>query len=78
MKESLTGDSLYILGVLILTITSIPKLLEKGAGLPGLVVALIVISVGTSGVKASLPPFLGILFYLYLSLIEALLTVLSG
>ncbi|KUJ16756.1 oligopeptide transporter [Mollisia scopiformis] len=50
--------SIYITGVLILTITSIPALLEKGAGLPGLIVALLVISVGTSGVKAALPPFL--------------------
>ena len=42
-----------------LLITSIPPLLKQGAGLPGLIVALIIISLGVGGVKSTLPPFLG-------------------
>ena len=42
-----------------LLITSIPPLLKQGAGLPGLIVALIIISLGVGGVKSTLPPLLG-------------------
>jgi POT family proton-dependent oligopeptide transporter len=42
-----------------MTVTSVPALLEQGSGLPGLILAIVVISLGTAGVKASLPPFLG-------------------
>ena len=35
--------------------------MDRGAGLPGLVVALILISLALGGVKASLPPLLGML-----------------
>ena len=50
---------MYILGVAILFITSLPFFLDHGAGLPGLVVAMVVISMGLGGIKATLPPFLG-------------------
>jgi POT family proton-dependent oligopeptide transporter len=35
-------------------------MLDRGAGLPGLIVAMIVISLALGGVKASLPPLLGV------------------
>jgi POT family proton-dependent oligopeptide transporter len=50
---------MYAIGLAILLITSLPPLLEQGSGLPGLVVALIIISLGVGGVKSTLPPFLG-------------------
>jgi POT family proton-dependent oligopeptide transporter len=50
---------MYAIGLAILLITSLPPLLEQGSGLPGLVVAVIIISLGVGGVKSTLPPFLG-------------------
>jgi POT family proton-dependent oligopeptide transporter len=51
---------MYVLGVAVLFVCSIPWMLDRGAGLPGLVVAMIVISLALGGVKASLPPLLGV------------------
>lgn len=51
--------SMYAVGLTILLITSLPPLLRQGSGLPGLIVALAVISLGVGGVKSTLPPFLG-------------------
>lgn len=42
-----------------LLLTSIPRALDAGAGLPGLIAAMILIAVGIAGVKATLPPLLG-------------------
>ena len=55
----LAGYRVYILGVAILFITSLPRLLDRGAGLPGLIVAMVIISLGLGGIKSTLPPFLG-------------------
>lgn len=51
--------SMYAVGLTILLITSLPPLLRQGSGLPGLIVALAIISLGVGGVKSTLPPFLG-------------------
>jgi POT family proton-dependent oligopeptide transporter len=51
---------MYVLGVVVLFVCSIPWMLDRGAGLPGLIVAMIVISLALGGVKASLPPLLGV------------------
>jgi POT family proton-dependent oligopeptide transporter len=51
---------MYVLGVAVLFVCSIPWMLDRGAGLPGLIVAMIVISLALGGVKASLPPLLGV------------------
>jgi len=56
---SLLVCSMYAIGLTILLITSLPPLLRQGSGLPGLVVALIIISLGVRGVKSTLPLFLG-------------------
>lgn len=50
---------MYAVGLTVLLITSLPPLLRHGSGLPGLIVALIIISLGVGGVKSTLPPFLG-------------------
>jgi hypothetical protein len=52
-------SSIYLVGALILVITSIPQCLAAGVGLPGFVIAIIVIGVGLGGVKACMSPFLG-------------------
>lgn len=54
----LTLRSFYIVGVAVLFLTSLPAMLERGAGPPGLIVAMVLISLGLGGVKATLPPFL--------------------
>ena len=51
---------LYMLGCIILVATSIPRALERNAGLPGLVVAMFLIGLGVGGVKATFSPFLGL------------------
>lgn len=49
---------MYISGVFVLFMTSLPALLSRGAGLPGLIVAMVFISCGLGAIKASIPPYL--------------------
>jgi POT family proton-dependent oligopeptide transporter len=49
---------MYCLGIVALTVSSIPASIERGWGLSGLVVAMFLIGLGGGGVKAILPPFL--------------------
>ncbi|CEI97207.1 hypothetical protein RMCBS344292_11343 [Rhizopus microsporus] len=49
-------STVYMIGWLILTCTSIPSALEHGAGFPGYVVALVVIGFGTGGIKGIVSP----------------------
>lgn len=51
----------YISGLLILFLTSLPMSLSAGAGLGGLIGALILIGLGVGGIKSSVSPFLGML-----------------
>jgi POT family proton-dependent oligopeptide transporter len=51
---------MYVLGVAVLFVCSIPWMLDRGSGLPGLIVAMILISFALGGVKSSLPPLLGV------------------
>ncbi|KAF9901478.1 peptide transporter ptr2 [Lobosporangium transversale] len=45
-----------MIGVLILVLTSIPPAIFAGAALPGLVVAMIIIGLGTGGIKSNVSP----------------------
>jgi POT family proton-dependent oligopeptide transporter len=47
-----------MLGLLILTLTSIPSALDHGAGLGGFVAAVIVIGLGTGGIKSNVAPLI--------------------
>lgn len=47
------------MGIAVLTLTSIPPALDAGAGLGGLIAALILIGIGVGGVKSSVAPFTG-------------------
>jgi POT family proton-dependent oligopeptide transporter len=49
---------LYCLGILALTISSIPANINNGWGIPGLVLAMVLIGLGGGGVKAIMPPFI--------------------
>lgn len=48
----------YLLGVIILFITSLPVSIEHGAALPGLIVAMLVIGLGTGGIKSNVSPLI--------------------
>jgi POT family proton-dependent oligopeptide transporter len=48
----------YIVGLLILFLTSLPVALEHGAGLGGFITALIIIGVGTGGIKSNVAPLI--------------------
>jgi POT family proton-dependent oligopeptide transporter len=48
----------YMVGLLILTLTSIPTALDHGAGLGGFIVAIIVIGLGTGGIKSNVAPLI--------------------
>ncbi|KAF7164013.1 hypothetical protein CNMCM5623_008652 [Aspergillus felis] len=48
----------YLVGLLILVFTSIPTALEHGAGLGGFIVAILVIGLGTGGIKSNVAPLI--------------------
>ncbi|KAF4251453.1 hypothetical protein CNMCM8980_006726 [Aspergillus fumigatiaffinis] len=52
------GTGVASCGVLILCITSFPASLEHGAGLPGLIVALVLIGLGFGGIKSNVAPLI--------------------
>ncbi|KAF8964719.1 peptide transporter ptr2 [Entomortierella lignicola] len=47
---------IYMVGLLVLVLTSIPTAILHNAALPGLVIAMIVIGLGTGGIKANVSP----------------------
>ncbi|KAJ5734032.1 hypothetical protein N7493_002818 [Penicillium malachiteum] len=49
---------IYLVGLLILVCTSIPTALEHGAGLGGFIVAILVIGLGTGGIKSNVAPLI--------------------
>lgn len=49
---------IYLIGLLILVCTSIPVALEHGAGLGGFIVAILIIGLGTGGIKSNVAPLI--------------------
>ncbi|KAI7848255.1 POT family-domain-containing protein [Circinella umbellata] len=47
---------IYFVGLIILTCTSIPSAIASGAAFPGYIVAIIIIGLGTGGIKANVSP----------------------
>ncbi|KAJ7120242.1 putative MFS peptide transporter [Mycena epipterygia] len=50
--------SIYVFGVLILFVTSLPVSLNHGAGLGGLIASILIIGIGAGGMKSNLSPFM--------------------
>lgn len=48
----------YMVGIVILFLTSLPASIENGAAFPGLIVAMIVIGLGTGGIKSNVSPMI--------------------
>lgn len=49
---------IYMIGIAILFVTSLPWSLERGAAFPGLIVAMVVIGLGTGGIKSNVSPLI--------------------
>lgn len=49
---------IYMSGLLILVCTSIPSSLENGAGLGGFIVSILIIGLGTGGIKSNVAPLI--------------------
>lgn len=52
-------DRLYTFGCAMLTFSSMPKSLDKGWGVPGLVITMVLIDLGGGGFYSLMPAFLG-------------------
>ena len=48
----------YLIGLLVLWVTALPTSLNNGAGLPGFIVAIIIIGFGTGGIKSNVAPLI--------------------
>ncbi|KAF2108340.1 peptide transporter-like protein PTR2 [Lophiotrema nucula] len=49
---------IYMLGILILFVTSLPVSIEHGGAFPGLIAAMVVIGLGTGGIKSNVSPLI--------------------
>lgn len=49
---------IYLAGVIILFLTSLPTSIEHGAGTGGLIAAMIIIGIGTGGIKSNVSPLI--------------------
>lgn len=48
----------YMIGLLVLVLTSLPVSLQNGAGLGGYIAAILIIGVGTGGIKSNVSPLI--------------------
>jgi POT family proton-dependent oligopeptide transporter len=55
-RSILLFSIIYFLGLIILTATSSPMGIESGAAFPGFIVAIIIIGLGTGGIKSNVSP----------------------
>jgi POT family proton-dependent oligopeptide transporter len=55
-RSILLFSLIYLCGLIILTLTSIPSSIESGAAFPGFIVAIIIIGFGTGGIKSNVSP----------------------
>lgn len=49
---------IYMFGLLVLVLTSIPQSINAGVALPGLIIAIIILGIGTGGVKSNVSPLM--------------------
>jgi chromosome transmission fidelity protein 1 len=51
-------STVYMIGIVILFVTSLPWSVTRGAAFPGLIVAMMVIGLGTGGIKSNVSPLI--------------------
>jgi len=49
---------IYLVGLIVLVLTSIPPSINAGIALPGLIIAIIILGLGTGGVKSNVSPLM--------------------
>ncbi|CAG8784755.1 4295_t:CDS:2, partial [Racocetra persica] len=49
----------YMVGLVVLTVTAIPQAIASGISLPGLIIAMVIIGLGTGGIKCNVAPLAG-------------------
>ncbi|CZR69416.1 probable peptide transporter PTR2-A [Phialocephala subalpina] len=57
-KTIVVFAGVYMVGLLILLLTSLPVSLQNGAGMGGLIAAILIIGIGTGGIKANVSPLI--------------------
>ncbi|CAM4754923.1 unnamed protein product [Rotaria magnacalcarata] len=57
-KTIIVSCMVYMVGLLVLLLTSIPPSIDKGVAFPGLIVAMVVLGFGTGGVKSNVSPLM--------------------
>ncbi|CAG8490153.1 13483_t:CDS:2 [Racocetra fulgida] len=50
---------IYMVGLVVLTVTAIPQAIAAGVTLPGLIIAMVIIGLGTGGIKCNVAPLAG-------------------
>jgi len=53
-KTLLISFGVYTLGCIVLVVSSLPVMLDRGAGLPGLIIAMILIALGGGGASLTI------------------------
>jgi POT family proton-dependent oligopeptide transporter len=56
-KTLLISLTVYALGCIALVVSSLPSMLNRGAGLPGLIIAMVLIALGGGGVSIAILKF---------------------
>lgn len=57
-KTIIVSCAVYMVGLVVLLLTSIPPAIDKGVAFPGLIVAMIILGFGTGGVKSNVSPLM--------------------
>lgn len=57
-KTIIVSCVVYMIGLVILLLTSIPPSIDKGVAFPGLIIAIIIVGLGTGGVKSNVSPLM--------------------
>ncbi|CAO3668303.1 unnamed protein product [Umbelopsis ramanniana] len=55
-RTILLFGTIYFIGLIIITATSAPSAIESGAAFPGFVVGLVIVGLGTGGIKSNVSP----------------------
>ncbi|UJR19089.1 hypothetical protein I4U23_022220 [Adineta vaga] len=73
-KTIVVSCVVYMVGLLVLLFTSIPPAIENGVAFPGLIVAIIILGLGTGGVKSNVSPLMAEQY----SRTKPIITVIKG
>lgn len=57
-KAIFVSCCIYLVGLLVLVVTSIPPSIQAGVALPGLIIAMIILGTGAGGVKSNVSPLM--------------------